>query len=572
MYSKFLQRVANANLATPEGVKLITEYYVRSGKMPDGLSSFDQISELLQHTLNRQNGKGTPGSLLKDVFGAGYKGPPIKITDGVVAIDKRKYMSADGGLPPPVYDWIESTQGKDVADKYTKAVRAEWTNMNAQTRLLENETGQPFHRGHWLANKFGGAESARAGSVEIAEHNQLHGAAFRNTAGDLPITGVVSNGWLDDFSQWQLVNDKLNVPGADLLKAADLQAISNGVPADKLIAQRAQEALSRNNKPDPDSIGFIYGSQLDRDETIAMHSRHINEVNDRAIVEQGYNPQRGGSASQKDIADAQRRLDSIKIEPAGPRGVTTTDHRAVTKLPPAATQYDSAGNIVSPRPDILAVKSADTGVIKSADPNFVTPRGTPGAYTGTVPDAPSKEVIAGVVKDYGIPPKALAVSYNAGLPGFGKQVGNLLRDNLGGSVAGLGVGLMTDPELHQAVSNKNGLKVAEYVARDTISGAVTQAAVRALPVAAGARIAAAANPVGAAVLAASAPSSTDQGKQRDRLMAHVNKLPDKKKQAAIAQIKKDDKAAAKPLIDGNALLREGINNGKWLLKRLGIKL
>jgi hypothetical protein len=173
---------------------------------------------------------------------------------------------------------------------------------------------------------------------------------------------------------------------------------------------------------------------------------------------------------------------------------------------------------------------------------------------------------------YGIPLQTLDASYNSGLPGFGKQVGNLLKDNLGGSVAGLGVGLMTDPELHQAVSNKDGLKVAEYVARDTVGGAITQAAVRALPVAAGARIAAAANPVGATVLAASAPSSIDQGKQRERLMSHVNNLPAKKKQAAITQIKKDDKAAAKPLIDGDALLKQGINHGKWFLKQLGIKL
>jgi hypothetical protein len=162
-------------------------------------------------------------------------------------------------------------------------------------------------------------------------------------------------------------------------------------------------------------------------------------------------------------------------------------------------------------------------------------------------------------------------NFNAGLPGFGSKLGKLLKDNAGGVAAGLGTGLMFDKDLHNAVTNKDPLKVATHVATDAVVGAGTQAAVRALPVAAGARVAAAMNPVGAVMVATAAPSSTDQGKQRERLMAHVNKLPPAKKQAALTQIKKDDKAAAKPLIDGNALLKKGINETKWFLKQLGIK-
>jgi hypothetical protein len=188
--------------------------------------------------------------------------------------------------------------------------------------------------------------------------------------------------------------------------------------------------------------------------------------------------------------------------------------------------------------------------------------------------------VAEKLKDYLTPQEARrviaemtqeAASYNAGLPGFGKQVGTLLRDNLGGTVGGLGTGLMFDKDLHDAVSNKDPLKVATHLGTDAVMGAGTQAAVRALPVAAGAKVAAAMNPVGAVMMAAAAPSSTDQGKQRERLMNHVNKLPPAKKNAAIKQIKADDKAAAKPLIDGNALLKKGINEGKWFLKQLGIK-
>ena len=162
-------------------------------------------------------------------------------------------------------------------------------------------------------------------------------------------------------------------------------------------------------------------------------------------------------------------------------------------------------------------------------------------------------------------------NFNAGLPGFGSKIGKLLKKNVGGAVGGLGTGLMFDKDLHNAVTNKDPLKVATHLGTDAVMGAGTQAAVRALPVAAGARVASAMNPIGAVMMATAAPSSTDQGKQRERLMTHVNTLPPAKKDAALTQIKKDDKAAAKPLIDGDALLRKGINEGKWFLKQLGIK-
>jgi hypothetical protein len=177
-----------------------------------------------------------------------------------------------------------------------------------------------------------------------------------------------------------------------------------------------------------------------------------------------------------------------------------------------------------------------------------------------------KEALAAIASEGDVP-----TSYNAGLPGFGKKLGQLIKNNVGGTVGGLGTGLMFDKDLHSAVSNKDPLKVATHLGTDAVMGAGTQAAVRVLPVAAGAKVAAAMNPVGAVMMAAAAPSSTDQGKQRERLMKHVNKLPPAKKNAAIKQIKADDKAAAKPLIDGNALLKKGINEGKWFLKQLGIK-
>jgi hypothetical protein len=231
--------------------------------------------------------------------------------------------------------------------------------------------------------------------------------------------------------------------------------------------------------------------------------------------------------------------------------------------------FDSNGNPINPKPNILAIQKKGQLPTVTA-PSLDTPRIGRTPYTGVVPkppDAPKPNRIPLVGKD-GIHPQELDVSYNAGLPGFGREVGNLLKNNLGGSIAGLGVGLMTDPELHQAVSNKDGLKVLNHIAKDTVGGAMTQAATRLLPGAVGARVAALANPIGAATLAAAAPSSSDLGKQREKLLAHVNRLPAAQKQTALAQIEKDDKAAAKPLIDGDAIVKKAVNEVEWGLKLL----
>lgn len=387
MNESTLVRAATANLT--QGSEDILRYYLESNRMPTGILSFKDLIEVAQAALDSSKEKLTPGQLVKQVFGGHYNGPPLTIDNGIVKLNKRGYMSADGGLPPPVYDLITQKHGKETADMYQKAVRKEWSLMNEETRMLATETGQPFHRGHWLANKFGGAESARAGSVELAEHNQLHGADFRNSPGDLELTGRTSNGWLDDFYQWKFVEDNLGIPGAERLKQADLQAISNGVPADKLIAQRAAEHFSRNGVVDNDSIGYIYGSQLDRDETIDQHSRHIQEINDRSIVDKGYDPQRGSPASPEDIVAAQNRLKALQIQPAGTRPKVDVVNRRATRLQPANITYDTDGSIINPRPDILAIKSAETGKVRSTDPNNVNARGNPNKYTGVVPDSPA---------------------------------------------------------------------------------------------------------------------------------------------------------------------------------------
>jgi hypothetical protein len=108
-------------------------------------------------------------------------------------------------------------------------------------------------------------------------------------------------------------------------------------------------------------------------------------------------------------------------------------------------------------------------------------------------------------------------NFNAGLPGFGSKLGQLIKKNAGGAVGGLGTGLMFDKDLHNAVSNKDPLKVATHLGTEAVMGAGTQAAIKALPGAVGARVAAAMNPVGALMMVLSLGGDTDQTKNKSHL-------------------------------------------------------
>jgi hypothetical protein len=209
----------------------------------------------------------------------------------------------DGGLPRPVFDEIASFRGIEEAQRYEKAVKAEWKKMGDIGRQLSSETGIPFHRGHWVANKYGGAESARAGSLEIGALNELHGAAPRGDVRAVAETGRGSMGWLEDFTNWDLAENKLNVLGAEHLKHSDLQAISNGVDHNRLIAQRVAEFNARGGIPDPDEIGPMLGSQLDRDETIGSQFGRVSEEQQRVMKETGFDPRYGKPATGERLAE-----------------------------------------------------------------------------------------------------------------------------------------------------------------------------------------------------------------------------------------------------------------------------
>jgi hypothetical protein len=347
-FEQLRYRAAQANFSTPKGSKLIFDYYQKAGYLPAKDAQghpFKSLEEFLQtiqkkveavKTANpnisnkealkivesrlaynkalRSAKTGEDISKVTDLLKAdpekrlasqrAYSGLPLTISDtGKIGINRRQYMSADGGLPRPVFDEIASFRGIEEAQRYEKAVKAEWKNMGDIGRQLSSETGIPFHRGHWLANKYGGAESARAGSLEIGALNELHGAAPRGDIKAVAETGRGSMGWLEDFTNWDLAENKLNVLGAEHLKQSDLQAISNGVDPNRLIAQRVAEFNARGGTPDPDEIGLIFGSQFDRDETIGSQFGRLSEEQQRVMKETGFDPRYGKPASGERLAE-----------------------------------------------------------------------------------------------------------------------------------------------------------------------------------------------------------------------------------------------------------------------------
>jgi len=354
---RVLQDAAFANLSDDKGQRLIFDYYKRAGYLPakdaqghtfkslqEYLSTVQRLAEQERRKnpnakpaewlkaaearlgFNRQIRSAKTGQDLSIVAGKQLEDPkqkfaknrvgsvfPLEIGDnGKVRFNKRKYMSAEGGLPRPVYDFISSKHGQEVADTYQKAVRKEWKTMGDVGRELAAKTGIPFDRGHWLSNKYGGAESARAGALEIAVLNRLHGAAPRGNIERLKVTGRTSSGWLDDFYEWDFTNNKLNVLGSEHLKVSDLQEIVNGTKdPNQIAAQRLAEWEARGRTPDPDPIGNIFGSQLGG-ETINQQRLRMMEEQLDSVFKTGIDPQTGNPVSPERLEELQRGAKAAK--------------------------------------------------------------------------------------------------------------------------------------------------------------------------------------------------------------------------------------------------------------------
>lgn len=100
------------------------------------------------------------------------------------------------------------------------------------------------------------------------------------------------------------------------------------------------------------------------------------------------------------------------------------------------------------------------------------------------------------------------------LPARLGDVGGSLQNHASGLIGGAAVGMMTDPELHNAVAKGDVVGAGTKLAGDAVVGGLIQ---RYAP-------AAIANPVGAALLAATPAGSQDMSRQRARLSL-IDRIP-----------------------------------------------
>jgi hypothetical protein len=166
-------------------------------------------------------------------------------------------------------------------------------------------------------------------------------------------------------------------------------------------------------------------------------------------------------------------------------------------------------------------------------------------------------------------------SFYSGLPVNGKELLTGMKKYFQGEVAGATYGLFLDPDSKKAVEKGDAKGVIKAVAKDTALGAATQAAVsRVLPaVTRVAPRAATALGIGGSLaapiaLVGSLGGSQDSKIQERKRQEALAKMNAEQRRRAQLQIQKDRAAAAKPLIDGNALLKAGKNEWNYWTGRV----
>ena len=165
-------------------------------------------------------------------------------------------------------------------------------------------------------------------------------------------------------------------------------------------------------------------------------------------------------------------------------------------------------------------------------------------------------------------------SFYSGLPVDGKALLAASRRYFQGELAGATYGAFLDPDSRAAVERGDAKGVASAVAKDTALGAVGQAAAKPLmsklaiasPKAAAA-VAGVAPLVAPLALVGSLCGSVDSKIQDKRRQEALSKMDPEQRRRAELQIQKDKEAAAKPLIDGDAILAKLSNDLRYEGKR-----
>ena len=185
------------------------------GKDPANQFKIGILNEIIRReALSKVPEANRTAEVLEDINKMSWKGLPLKISEtGEVSFNRRQFADK---VPQAVIDWANKNPqfGENAGTRWAKDARKGWDDLLAQNQRYQELTGFEFDRGHFYPSKFGGPNTIRNASSEIAWNIE---GAMKNIAGnrdkkelfnfkgsDVGRELGTSNSWIQDFVEWHL--------------------------------------------------------------------------------------------------------------------------------------------------------------------------------------------------------------------------------------------------------------------------------------------------------------------------------------------------------------------------------
>lgn len=275
---KLLEQAAFADFSSPQGRKAIFDWYNSKGLIPRqrGGRKYQTIEKFLdavEKSYNREksiNPQFTPKQALNVALSTlTAEGRMAKGVGTAEALDQRNRVLRSGAVDYAAFAIDISESGKirigarSYGDELLSRPQEEyllgkgqsqqninaykkWGSTSRQVALEENSqlrqmTGIEWDRGHFIANKFGGALTAFGSSAEPATINRGHGEISRGNTDALSEAGY-SRHRIEDFFAYNLSKAGLSVQGQGYMSPADLEKVLSGRGnVDQILNQRYKQ-------------------------------------------------------------------------------------------------------------------------------------------------------------------------------------------------------------------------------------------------------------------------------------------------------------------------------------------
>ena len=185
------------------------------GKDPANQFKIGILNDIIRReALSKVPEANRTAEVLEDIKKMSWKGLPLKISEtGEVSFNRRQFADK---VPQAIIDWANNNPqfGENAGTRWAKDARKGWDDLLAQNQRYQELTGFEFDRGHFYPSKFGGPNTIRNASSEIAWNIE---GAMKNIAGnrdkkelfnfkgsDVGRELGTSNSWIQDFVEWHL--------------------------------------------------------------------------------------------------------------------------------------------------------------------------------------------------------------------------------------------------------------------------------------------------------------------------------------------------------------------------------